>query len=110
DWWKKRHESKQQRRARLEQLARLLDESGNVYRSQRSQAQRLLDRIRVSQPSVIKTGDSFDQQFSRAFPALSAEEAQLHAIIRGVTQTAVKRANSEMATWLRNDDWFKQID
>ena len=107
DWWRKRHESKQARRVRLEQLGRLLDESGNLFRSQRAQAQRLFESIEQSQPSVVQPGLSLDQVFSRAFVHLTPEEAQLHAIIRGVSETSLKRVNAEMTDWLRSDDWFK---
>jgi len=114
DWWCKQHESKRQRRLRLEKLERLLNESGNLFRSQRSQAQRLLDSIRRSQPEVISTvasdfPQSLDQVFSGAFSKFTQEEAQLHAIIRGVTQTALRRVNLDMAEWLKDDDWFKQV-
>ena len=108
DWWSKQHESKRQRRARLERLDRLLDESGNLFRSQRSQAQRLFESVQHAQPSVIEPGQSLDQVFSRAFPKFTRDEAQLHTIIRGVTETAIRRVNTEMADWLQDDDWFKQ--
>ena len=107
-WWSKRHESKRQRRARLERLTRLLDESQNLFRSQRAQAQRLFESLQRSQPSLIKPGLSLDQVFSQGFAGFSPEEAQLHAIIRGVTETAMRRVNADMIDWLRSDDWFKQ--
>lgn len=107
-WWSKQHETKRQRRARLEQLDRLLDESGNLFRSQRSQAQRLFESVQHAQPSVIEPDLSLDQVFSRAFPKLTRDETQLHTIIRGVTETAMRRINTETADWLQNDDWFKQ--
>ncbi len=107
-WWNNQHESKRQRRARLERLDRLLDESLNLFLSQRSQAQRLFESIQRTQPSIIAPDLSLDQVFSRAFSNLSRDEAQLHKIIRGVTETALRRVNTEMADWLRNDDWFKQ--
>jgi hypothetical protein len=108
DWWRKRYESQQARQARLEKLQRLLDESGNLFRSQRAQAQRLFESIQRSQPEVINSGLSLDQVFSRAFAKLSSDELQLHTIIRGVTNTSLRRVNVEMADWLRADDWFKQ--
>ena len=108
NWGKARHQSKQLRRARLEQLARLLNESVNLYSSQRAQAQRLFESIERSSPNAVAPGLSLDQVFSRAFPALSEEQAQLHAIIRGITATSLKRVNTEMADWLRSDDWFRQ--
>ena len=108
DWWRRRYESQQARQARLEKLQRLLDESGNLFRSQRAQAQRLFESIQRSHPEVINPGLSLDQVFSRAFAKLSSQELQLHSIIRGVTKTSLRRVNVEMADWLRADDWFKQ--
>lgn len=102
------HESKKARLARLEKLDRLLDESRNLFRSQRAQAQRLLEGIRRSQPSVAISGLSLDRVFSEAFSQFSQEEAQLHAIIRGITATSLRRVNQEISDWLRQDDWFKQ--
>jgi hypothetical protein len=109
EWWRKRHESNRQRHARLERLDRLLDESGNLFRSQGAQAQRLVESLARSQPAIIDPpGLSLDQIFSRGFAKLSSDEAQLHAIIRGVTATAMKRVNTNMSNWLQDDDWFKQ--
>lgn len=108
EWLCKRHESSRQRHARLEHLDRLLDESGNLFRSQRAQAQRLLESLERSQPAIIDPDLSLDQIFSRGFARLSSDEAQLHAIIRGVTATAMKRVNADMSNWLRDDDYFKQ--
>jgi hypothetical protein len=108
EWWSKQRESRNQRRARLEHLGRLLDESRNLFLSQRAQAQRLVENISISQPDVIEWGLSLDQIFSRAFPNFSPDEARLHAIIRGVTRSAMRRVNEDMSNWLRNDDWFKQ--
>lgn len=105
-WWNKQREKKQGQRARLEQLDRLLDESGSLFRSQRAQAQRLLESIERSQPSCIQPNLSLDQIFSRAFANLTPEERRLHAVIRGVTATSMKRVNSEMADWLRREDFF----
>jgi hypothetical protein len=108
DWWKAGHQSKQLRRARLEQLDRLLVESGHLYSSQRAQAQRLYESIERSYPGAVVPGLSLDQVFARTFSVLSPEQAQLHAIIRGVTATSLKRVNTDMAEWLRTDDWFKR--
>ena len=108
NWWSKRNESRQARRVRLEHLDRLLDESRNLSRSQRAQAQRLFESICQSHPSAVMSGLSLDQIFSRAFDQFSPEEEQLHAIIRGVTKTSIRRLNQEMSDWLSKDDWFKQ--
>jgi len=105
-WWKKQRAEKQGRRTRLKELDRLLDESGSLFRSQRAQAQRLFENIKSAQLSCIEPKLSLDQIFSRAFANLSPEELRLHAVIRGVTATSMKRINSEMADWLRRDDFF----
>jgi hypothetical protein len=105
-WWNKQRDKKQGQRARLEQLDRLLDESGSLFSSQRAQAQRLLEGIERSQASCIQPNLSLDQIFSRAFANLTPEELRLHAVIRGVTATSMKRVNSEIADWLRRDDFF----
>jgi hypothetical protein len=108
NWWSKHNESREARHLRLEHLDRLLDESRNLSRSQRAQAQRLVERIGQSQPSALKAGLSLDQIFARAFEQFSPEEEQLHAIIRGVTATSIRRINQDMSNWLSKDDWFKQ--
>ena len=108
NWCSKQKESREARRLRLEHLDRLLDESRNLSRSQRAQAQRLVDRIGQSQPSALKASLSLDQIFARAFEQFSPEEEQLHAIIRGVTATSIRRINQDMSDWLSKDDWFKQ--
>jgi hypothetical protein len=105
-WWNKQRQKKQGRRARLERLDRLLDESGSLFRSQRAQAQRLVESIAHSQPSCIKPNLSLDQIFSLAYANLSPEELRLHDVIRGVTATSMKRVNSEIVDWLRRDDFF----
>jgi hypothetical protein len=108
DWYKKHYESRGARRERLEHLDRLLDESRNLFRSQRAQAQRLLESISQSDPSVQESDLSLDQIFSRAFAQFLPEEKQLHSIVRGVTATSLRRVNQEMSDWLSKDDWFKQ--
>ena len=105
-WLKEQREKKQGRRARLEELSRLLDESGSLFRSQRTQAERLLESIKSSQPECINPDFSLDQIFSQAFPNLTPEQLGLHTIIRGVTATSMKRINSETANWLKRDDFF----
>jgi hypothetical protein len=107
-YWKKHRESEQARRLRLEQLDGLLDESGSLFRSQRAQARRLFESIERYHISAVKPGLSLDQVFSLAFSQFSPEEAQLHAIIRGVTATSLRRINVEMAHWLKGDNWFKR--
>lgn len=101
-------EAKSRRRLYLQQLDSLLQESRALFQSQRAQAQRLYEAILKAHPGAVAPGMSLDQAFSTAYDTLSDSERQHHAIIRGVTETAVHSANLKMSEWLETDDWFKR--
>jgi hypothetical protein len=98
--------------ARLLELAALLQESGDAFRSQTSMARRLMDMLARNHPQEMpEDALGYNQTFARLYPSFTDAERDLFLVIRGLTRGAVRRANDRMSEWLReNDDVLRMED
>jgi hypothetical protein len=98
---------RRRRRARLVTLLSLLQGSAAVFRVQASLRDRLMNRVNLRKPEVATTRDGYEAAFAAAFPTLTAEEAQLHEMIRAYTVSGLKPLNEATLQWLQTDMDFK---
>jgi hypothetical protein len=100
------------RLARLQELAALLQESGEAFRSQIEMARRLMEMLAKSHPQEMpKEKLGYNRTFARLYPSFSDAERDLFLVIRGLTRDTVRRANDRMSQWLReNDDVLRLED
>jgi hypothetical protein len=73
---------------------------------QNEHAVRLLALLRQRKPQLDFSG-GFESVFSEEFDTFTAEEKELHSVIRGITIHSLRPANSELGSWLRQDSYFK---
>lgn len=94
-----------ERRAALVELASLLNASHVAFTVQNLLARRLVDRIKRNYPDVPVDG-GLESTMSRAYPLLSDEEREMHAVVRGYADS-MKLANSRLLSWVQQDTYFK---
>lgn len=95
-----------ERRAALVRLGSLLRATGVAFEIQNDLAQRLLAAIEKNHPDVSTEG-GYERAISRAYPRLSEDELELHAMVRGYTINALKPTNEKILEWVREDTFFK---
>lgn len=95
------------RRARLVALQSLLRATRVAFLVQRGHAVRLLDVILESRGSEVDTSRGFERAFAQAWPTFTADERELHGIIRGITVHSLRPANRALSDWLAADAFFK---
>ena len=100
DHWRERQSKKGNTLAELRVLHGLLDESFSVFKSQNYMARRLLKMVEQNHADLVAGKRGFDDKFCAAFPALTPEEAELHAIIRSTSMNSMHRVNSSLKAWL----------
>ena len=59
----------------------------------------------ASSPELAGAG--FEELFAHFYPNFTAAERNLHSIIRGQTINAMRSINTELSTWLSEDDFYK---
>jgi hypothetical protein len=95
-----------ERRAALVRLGSLLRATGVAFKIQSDLVQRLHNEIQKNHPDVSTEG-GYDRAFSRAYPQLSDDELELHAMVRAYTINALKPTNEKILDWMREDTFFK---
>jgi hypothetical protein len=95
------------RRARLVTLLSLLNGSAAVFRVQAVLRDRLFKAVTERKPELSKIQSGYEAVFSTAFPSMTNEERQLHALIRGYTTSGLKPLNEAIIQWLQADTEFK---
>jgi hypothetical protein len=103
DWRSRRAE----RLARLLELQALLRASKVAFVIQRQLAGRLADGLRAEHPTDLPGDPGLERMFSHLYDSFSANDRDLHAVIRGYTVSALHSVNTEMAAWLKSDTSFK---
>jgi hypothetical protein len=100
------------RLARLQELAALLQESGDAFGSQIAMARRLTEMLVKNHADAMPEETlGYNRTFARLYPCFSDAERDLFLVIRGLTRDAVRRANDRMSAWLReNDDVLRLED
>ena len=101
---------RQARAARLSQLLKmssLLHASYAAFRIQKGHAQRLRDMVHDNHPDHRASRPGFERLFSTLFDQFTPEETELHAIVRSITEHALRPLNQQMSNWLANDIDFR---
>lgn len=109
---KARRVRRRARLARLQELAALLQESGDAFRSQIAMARRLMEMLAKNHADEMPEASlGYNRTFARLYPSFSDAERDLFLVIRGLTRDTVRRANDRMSAWLReNDDVLRMED
>jgi hypothetical protein len=98
------------RRARLLRLYSLLRTGRVIFEVQNDLTRELLGEIsqnhaEASSPELAEAG--FDEIFAHLYANFTAAERNLHSVIRGQTINAMRSVNTELSTWLSDDDFYK---
>jgi hypothetical protein len=67
---------------------------------------KLMKEIRSKQPDAAQKGRSADWIITRAYPEFDDDECDLHAVIRGYTEHALRPLNQSMLRWLERDTYY----
>jgi hypothetical protein len=106
--WLRIRAEKASRLASILQLASLLRASWVVYRVQNGHARRLLASLANRHPEVTNNAElGFEQIFSTLHDQFTSHEAELHSLIRSMTETSLKPINMAMLDWLKKDTVFR---
>lgn len=95
------------RRAKLVTLLSLLHGSAAVFRVQATLRDRLAQTLIQRSPELAKSNAGYEALFAASFPTLTAEELELHTLIRGYTVNGLRPLNEAIIRWLREDTEFK---
>lgn len=92
---------------RLRQLSSLLNSSLSVFQAQNKQRNRLNDMLKERDSNQAAGFVGFEARFAGMYDSFTAEERQLHGIIRAMTEESVGPLNGSMSAWLAEDSTFK---
>lgn len=92
---------------RLIQLEALLDASRAAYHSQHDLRERLLTSLRTRCPDTFDRDRGAEWNLQHHYERFDAEERDLHRLIRGYTEHALRSLNVDMLSWLNSDDAFR---
>jgi hypothetical protein len=99
---------RRERRAALVRLYSLLRATEYSFKVQNANARRLADLVTARNPANASClAGGFDELFARTFANMTAEEKDLHAIVRSVTVYSLNKMNRDILDWLRLDTYFK---
>lgn len=93
-------------RAALVRLGSLLRAARVAFEVQNELVDRLLKAIQQNHPEIVTDG-GYERSISRAFQALTDDEREMHAIVRGYTTNALRPTNEKLLEWVRGDTYFK---
>ncbi len=97
------------RRSRLTELYALLRAGDAAFAVQRELRVRLADQLRHRLPKTAELPPGFDRLFAATFADMTADERQLHALIRTMTVHTFRPLNQSLLEWLRADRYFRAI-
>jgi hypothetical protein len=95
--------------ARLLRLQAHLAASGAAFRVQRELAQRLADMLRHNHPEHLPDRSGLERLFTALHDQFSPDEAELHLVIRGYTEHALRPVNASMVEWLNSDTTYRTL-
>jgi hypothetical protein len=98
--WRRERE---ERRVRLNQLQSLLRASRTAFVVQCAQRDRLAARLTARFSGDLPREPGYERLFTHFYERMDDEERDLHAVIRGYTEHALKAINKAMRAWLEND-------
>ncbi len=98
------------RRAQLLRFYSLLRTGRVIFELQNDLTRALSREIAQNHPQASSpelAGAGFEELFAHFYPNFTAAERNLHSIIRGQTTNAMRSINTELSTWLSEDDFYK---
>ncbi len=93
--------------ARLQQLNSLLHAARVAVVIQIHLAQRLLSMLAENHPGEVPVRVGYERAFAVLYERFTEEERDLHQVIRGYTEHALRPVNQSLTTWLREDTDYK---
>ena len=93
--------------ARLLQLQALLSASRTAFLAQNDLAVRLAGQLEARFPGEGPARPGFEQLFAYFHERFTADEADLHRVIRGYTEHALRPLNEAQLHWLRDDAEYR---
>ncbi len=109
--WKDAGEKRRQHRARiiahLVGLEQLLRASGRLADIQQEKMKDLLKQLETNHPHECGGAIGFEAKFATCYPVMTADERELHGIVRAYTEYSLAPINAQIQDWLRQDEWFK---
>ena len=100
-----RRREKAKRKLQLLRLDALLKSSKAIFKTQcktRNQLAELLNKRNVPGEE-----GGYEKLFSSGYPSFTPEEKELHTVIRGTTQHAMRKVNLSLLKWLKGDLSFR---
>jgi hypothetical protein len=101
-----RHE-RAQTNANLLKLQSMLQASRTAFLVQNELAVRLTTKLQARFPDEHPSEPGFERLFGYFFGRFDREEADLHGIIRGYTEHALRPINQALLSWLQADTEFR---
>ena len=106
-WWIAKQDRRANLAARLHGLATLLHTSKSLFDVQAGQRNRLSAMLRSNHPDEISSGLGYETTFQRMYDHFTVEEAELHGIVRSMTEHGLRPVNRDITDWLERDTIFK---
>ncbi|HEV3478014.1 MAG TPA: hypothetical protein VG144_01040 [Gaiellaceae bacterium] len=94
---------REERRVRLNRLQALLRASRIAFVVQCAQRDRLAELLRNRFRNELPEEAGFERLFTQFYDRFDDEERDLHAVVRGYTEHALRPINQAMRDWLEND-------
>jgi len=100
-------ETRRSRTAALVTLQSLLCAGRAAFQVQVEHRDRLAALLESRDASLTATSRGYERAFVEAFPSMTAQERDLHLLIRSITVNTFKPLNEKVLVWLRSDTYFK---
>jgi hypothetical protein len=105
-WASWRHR-RAERFARLLRLSSLLSASRAAFEIQIEKAKCQTSMLVKNHPESLPDETGYERSFTTLYKNFTSDEADLHAIIRGITINALRPVNESMTKWLDEDIYFR---
>jgi hypothetical protein len=107
DAWTAWRHTRSARLSKLLKMSSLLHSSYTAFLIQREHVDRLWGMIQNNHPDHRADRPGFERHFTRLFDQFTPEEAELHGIIRSITEHTLHPLNQQMSEWLGADIDFR---
>jgi len=98
--WRQRRAT---RRASLLELQALLRAANAAFEIQNDHAKRMSASLQKNHPSDVRDRAGYERYSTQLFDRMTADERDLHSIIRGITEYALLPINEKLLGWLSRD-------
>lgn len=105
--WRAWRAERAERLARLAELSALLRAGGVAFDVQRDLAGRLAAMVTARHPGELPAGPGLERLFASLHGQFDRDEADLHQVIRGYTEHAMRPINTAILAWLQSDTEFR---